>query len=151
MTMSDQQPHVNRPKSDIRKPYFLPKQEETEKAIPPEPDLSAHQEGTSHTFPGYQTWPSTMPQSAAWQAPSRPMPAQEYQHKRGTQSPMSSLPSQTNGQRTTEVEPTSSPMPQMARTAATPPAFVAPPMNPEPPQRPRRRVGMRVLITLLLL
>ncbi len=130
MTISDQEPHVNRPKSDVRKPYFLSKQE---KAIPPEPQLSPHQEDTQHTFPGHQTWPSTTPSLAEWQAPSRPMPAQEYQHKRGTQPPASP-----------------SPVPQTARTATTS-ASVVPLMNTQPPQRPQRRMGIRVLITLLLL
>ena len=130
MTISDQEPHINRPKSDVRKPYFLSKQE---KAIPPEPQLSPHQEDTQHTFPGYQTWPSTTPTPAEWQAPSRPMPAQEYQHKRSTQPPASP-----------------SPVPQTAPTATTS-ASVVPLMNPQPPQRPQRRVGIRVLITLLLL
>jgi beta-N-acetylhexosaminidase len=80
-----------------------------------------------HSSPEKQTSTS----AAEWQAPSRPMPAKEYQRR-------SSAPPRLQASKQTGVAVSSTP----AQTTSAPAS--------RPPQQ-RRRVGFRVLVTLLLL
>ncbi len=129
MTMSEQSD--NRPENDARKPYFLSKQEQAAKAATPElsPSSRIGESPVQHSSPEHQAKPSIS--SAEWQAPSRPMPAREYQRKFSA-----------------------SPRPQASEPveAAAPLQIERAPARPsQPPQRPQRRGGTRVLVTLPLL
>src|SRR6266487_617178 len=135
MTMSEQSD--KRPESDVRKPYFLAKQEQVSKATRPNIPLSPRmgEPSTQRSFPEHQTFTS----SAEWQAPSRPMPAQEYQNQRRHAVP-------PHPQASEQVEAASSPV-------AAPGSVPATPSQPPKPPQPRRRRGggIRVPITLLLI
>lgn len=91
---------------------------------------------TSHSSPEKQTSTS----AAQWQAPSRPMPAKEYQRK-------SSTPPRLQASKQAGATVSSTPLQAASARASQSPQS---PLSPRPPQ-PRRRGGFRLLVTLLLL